>query len=148
MSDDLFAVFGVMGGFMQPQGHVQVLQNLLERRMDPQAALDAPRFCICPSTPSGSLQDARGLDGPNVAVHLEAGFSDDLADDLAAKGHTVVKGVASYDRKLFGRGQVIVSVKPDATNKKRKRDADADPAAPAVLWAGSDGRGDGNASGF
>lgn len=61
---------GVVGGFMQPQGHVQVMRNLLERGMGPQAALDAPRWRF-----QGGLR-----------VDVEAGLSQ---EELAHRGHEV-----------------------------------------------------------
>lgn len=90
----LFACFGVMGGFMQPQGHVQVAMGLIDDGLDPQAALDAPRFCI-----------AEEQSGGPIAV--EAGLPEGALADLAARGHalTVTSGQA---RAVFGRGQVIL----------------------------------------
>jgi gamma-glutamyltranspeptidase/glutathione hydrolase len=44
-----------MGGFMQPQGHVQVLSALVDDGLDPQAALDLPRFCIDVEETGGRL---------------------------------------------------------------------------------------------
>lgn len=74
--DDLFMTYGVMGGFMQPQGHVQVLLNVL-RGFNVQAALDAPRFCI----------DARtiGYEGSLTKVFLEEGISPDVVDELRSE---------------------------------------------------------------
>ncbi|MEI2693301.1 MAG: gamma-glutamyltransferase family protein [Anaerolineae bacterium] len=91
--DDLWASFGVMGGFMQPQGHLQVLVNLLDLGLTPQEALDAPRFCLLEGEPGGR-------------VAIEAGAGDQLIAALRAKGHDLVV-TAGLERTLFGVGQVI-----------------------------------------
>ncbi|HEX2697222.1 MAG TPA: gamma-glutamyltransferase, partial [Anaerolineales bacterium] len=90
----LYASFGVMGGFMQPQGHVQVFAALADSRLDPQAALDLPRFCIDDGTAGG-------------AIGLEDGIPDAVVAELAERGHQVQK-VAGWERASFGRGQIIL----------------------------------------
>ena len=90
----LYASYGVMGGFMQPQGHVQVLSALVDDGLDPQAALDRPRFCI-------DVEESGGR------VALEEGIEMQVASQLAEMGHPVY-AVSGYDRSLFGRGQVIL----------------------------------------
>lgn len=89
----LYAPFGVMGGFMQPQGHAQVVMNMIDREMDPQAALDRPRVCLEPGQPDGR-------------VAVETGFGSDTVARLKAMGHDVYE-VAGLARSLFGRGQII-----------------------------------------
>ncbi|MFH2103049.1 MAG: gamma-glutamyltransferase family protein [Chloroflexota bacterium] len=89
----LFGPFGVMGGFMQPQGHVQVFLALAQG-MDPQAALDLPRFCIADGTAGG-------------VVALEEGIPPETVSALAERGHHV-RLVSGWERALFGRGQVIL----------------------------------------
>ena len=90
----LYGPFGVMGGFMQPQGHVQVVVGLIDDDVTPQAALDRPRLCLEP------------VDGA-VVLALEDGVPDATAEALRARGHTVQAGVTGFDRSLFGRGQII-----------------------------------------
>ncbi len=80
---------GVMGGYMQPQGHVQVLCNLVDFKLNPQQALDAPRWQW--------TRENRFL--------VESGFPVETARQLAARGHAV--DVALHDVS-FGRGQMIV----------------------------------------
>ncbi len=117
----LHSVYGVMGGFMQPQGHVQVLLNMLAFKFEPQTALDAPRFCIGAGMPDqGNLLDT---------VYLEDGIDEKVKDGLAALGHNV-EMVKGYERGLFGRGQVIRCHMEDGRH---------------VFSAGSDPRGDGAA---
>jgi gamma-glutamyltranspeptidase/glutathione hydrolase len=84
----LLGPFGVMGGFMQPQGHMQVVINLMDDGLDPQQALDQPRYCIAGDT-----------------VCVEDGLP---AQELAARGHEV-RVLSGGDRmSLFGRGQIIL----------------------------------------
>jgi gamma-glutamyltranspeptidase/glutathione hydrolase len=92
--EQLFACFGVMGGFMQPQGHLQVVVNLIDDRLTPQEALDRLRFCI---------ED--GTSGGNIA--LEEGLPKESIARLAAMGHNIHL-TTGYDRAIFGRGQIIL----------------------------------------
>jgi gamma-glutamyltranspeptidase/glutathione hydrolase len=109
----LYGPFGVMGGFMQPQGHLQVFLALAESGLDPQSALDLPRFCISDGTAAG-------------VVALEEGIPTETVADLAARGHEVQGGVNGFARALFGRGQIIL------------RDPET-----GILIGGSDPRADG-----
>lgn len=90
----LFASFGVMGGFMQPQGHLQIFSALVDGGLDPQSALDLPRFCIDSSAKTG-------------IVSLEQGIPAQSLERLSEMGHPV-RVVAGIDRSLFGRGQAIL----------------------------------------
>ncbi len=90
----LYGPFGVMGGFMQPQGHVQVVVGLTDDGLDPQAALDRPRFCITPATTGGT-------------VALEAGLPPETVAGLERRGHPTEPGLDGFERALFGRGQII-----------------------------------------
>jgi gamma-glutamyltranspeptidase/glutathione hydrolase len=92
--EDLFACFGVMGGFMQPQGHMQVVAALVDDGLDPQSALDRPRFC---------LQDGEVEGG----VSLEEGIPLQVMSALAQMGHPVTPE-SGMRRSIFGRGQIIV----------------------------------------
>ena len=120
----LHSVYGVMGGFMQPQGHVQVLLNMLVFKHTPQAALDAPRICI-----GAGMPDAGEVDGREV--FLEDGISQEAADKLRAMGHNI-SFVTEMARGLFGRGQVIRWHVDEVEDR-------------GVWSAGSDPRGDGAA---
>jgi len=96
----LASVFGVMGGFMQPQGQVQVLLNQYVFGMSPQEALDAPRFCIGEGMPT----DNGEIGG--IVVSLEEGISPEVVQGLKDLGHPV-EVVSGHGRSMFGRGQII-----------------------------------------
>lgn len=90
---DLWAVFGVMGGFMQPQGHVQILSAMLDDDLNPQEALERPRFCLVD-------------DSGNSELALEEGIPVSTMAALAEMGHSVCP-VSGSGRGLFGSGQII-----------------------------------------
>lgn len=120
----LHACFGVMGGAMQPQGHLQMLINLVDLGKSPQQALDAPRWQLAdPMEPVGA-QD------PGGEVLLEEGWDECLCAALIERGHRV-REVGGFERASFGGGQIIVR----------------DPKS-GVLIGGSDPRKDGCAFGW
>ena len=81
--------FGVMGGYMQPQGHLQVVMNYVDFHLNPQQALSAPRWQW--------LRDG--------SVIVEDSFRPEMIEELRRRGHDVrVEAEAS----AFGRGQMIV----------------------------------------
>lgn len=88
---DLFASYGVMGGFMQPQGHLQVVSHLIDHGMSPQQALDAPRFRV--------MEDLE-----RVVFEREVPLR--ALSDLARMGHRVVPPADTLG--AFGGGQIIV----------------------------------------
>ncbi|WP_226654953.1 gamma-glutamyltransferase family protein [Pseudalkalibacillus hwajinpoensis] len=85
---DPIGPFGVMGGFMQPQGHLQVITNLIDFHLNPQSALDAPRW--------------QWVEGKRVWV--ESTFPPHLAEALTRKGHEIE---VQLEKGAFGRGQII-----------------------------------------
>lgn len=80
--------YGVMGGFMQPQGHMQMVVNTVDYAMNPQASLDAPRW--------------QWTSGRKVEIESDANPS--IVEGLRARGHQIELKEASGS---FGRGQII-----------------------------------------
>ena len=83
--------FGVMGGYMQPQGHVQVVTNMIDFHMNPQMALDAPRWQW--------VKDKKFM--------VEPEFNKAIVEQLIAKGHEIE---IATSRVSFGRGQIIIKL--------------------------------------
>lgn len=118
----LHSVFGVMGGFMQPQGHMQVLLNQMLFGLNPQEALDSPRICI----------NADNAESPEPEeICIEEGIDPTVVAELQKMGHKV-RVLREWERFMFGRGQVIRRLWDEAAGK-------------AVFAGGSEMRGDGAA---
>ncbi|NLN83018.1 MAG: gamma-glutamyltransferase family protein [Firmicutes bacterium] len=80
--------FGVMGGFMQPQGHLQVVVNTVDYKMNPQDALDATRFQWT----------------GEKTIEVEQSMAPHIQMELLRRGHRIVPTVSPTG---FGRGQII-----------------------------------------
>jgi gamma-glutamyltranspeptidase/glutathione hydrolase len=91
--ENLWACFGVMGGFMQPQGHFQVISAMVDDDLNPQEALNRPRWCLEAGTGDSTLA-------------LEEGIPTATMARLAEMGHKV-RPVSGRARGLFGDGQII-----------------------------------------
>ena len=117
--------FGVMGGYMQPQGHFQMLVNLIDLGMTPQQALDMPRWALA-GPHAGLGADGRGRPGAHGGGH---GFRP--AGRTGPARASRLQAVTGFDRGTFGGGQIILR----------------DPQT-GVLTGGSDPRKDGCAMGW
>ncbi|MFM7785655.1 MAG: gamma-glutamyltransferase, partial [Gammaproteobacteria bacterium] len=120
--DQPWMSYGVMGGDMQPQGHVQILTNLRDFGMNAQEAGDAARWRHEGSTDPGGTAAAPG----GGQLFLESGFGDSVASELAALGHRIERAPGN-----FGGYQAI------------RYDAAED-----VYLAASESRFDGHAAGY
>ncbi len=94
--------FGVMGAYMQPQGHLQVINNMLDHYLNPQEALDKPRW--------------KWINDKTVFV--EKDFSKDIVEELKKMGHEIKY---SDDVGSFGRGQIILKNKDVLIGGTEKR---------------------------
>jgi len=121
---ELHASYGVMGGYTQPQGHFQMLVNMVDLNMTPQQALDVPRWQLVGPGAGLGCQEEGGL------VAMEEGWNYATLAELARRGHRLMP-VDGFGRVGFGGGQIIL------------RDSQT-----GVLMGGSDPRKDGCAVGW
>jgi len=89
IGNELHLCYGMMGAFMQPQGHLQLISNMVDHGMDPQQAINALRFMV-----------------GNENVILEEGVDPAVARDLQSRGHNVGQ-ITGYNRVSIGGAQVI-----------------------------------------
>lgn len=125
------AALGTMGGYSQPQVDLQLLLAMLERGLDPQAALDMPRFFI------GSGHILR----PDDDLVLDDCFPEDAANDLRRRGHSL------EPRRLAGLARCMSSMAHIVTRGSwwDTTSQDSVEGGPPVLWFGCDPRCDGSA---
>ena len=119
--DEPFISFGLMGGAMQPQGHTQIVCNIVDFGMNLQEAGDAPRI-----QHSGSSQPTGEVMTDGGTVQLETGFSYQTIRELLSKGHKI-----EYAKGPYGGYQAILW---DSINK--------------VYYGASESRKDGQAAGY
>jgi gamma-glutamyltranspeptidase/glutathione hydrolase len=114
------------GGFMQPMGHLQLIRNIIDHRLNPQQACDAPRWFI-----KGTGKTQSSSDMLESELQLEDGFGSErdvgkvakqvnLVEELKKKGHKIDDSVCGSARIMYGKAQVILK----------------DPVT-GILWAGS-----------
>lgn len=132
-TDKLYASVACMGGWEQPQAHVQIFLNMVLFGLTPQEAVDAPRFCLEPNEEHRHLDVGKGSFGPvstpATIVRLEEGICPETVQALEKMGH-LVDSVSGFNRDVFGRAQCIKNISQNGQ----------------VVWAaGSDQRGDGAA---
>jgi len=125
--------FGVMGGAMQPQGHAQIIVNMIDFGMNLQEAGDAPRIRHGGSSEPTGARRLPGAAGPTIGpmndggvVYLESGFPEETINELKRRGHQI-----SRDLGGFGGYQAILR----------------DPVS-GVYYGASESRKDGHAAGY
>ena len=89
LNGELHLCYGMMGSFMQPQGHLQLITNMVDFGMDPQEAINALRFMVT-----------------DDSVLLEEGAPSNVVTDLQSKGHKV-DFISGYHRVGMGGAQMI-----------------------------------------
>ena len=83
--------FGVMGGYMQPQGHVQMMVRIFDHGQNPQAACDAPRWIV----------------NHDFSISIEAGFSPGVTRELKKRGHNIWPEAPNFLSGGLGGAQLI-----------------------------------------
>ena len=91
--DEVFLSFGLMGGAMQPQGHVQIITNIIDFGLNVQEAGDAARWRHEGST---EPTDGLGLEGGRGVVRVESGVPQSVRDQLQALGHVIEDGDGGF----------------------------------------------------